>query len=96
MKLIIKRVAIWLGIVLIDLAVYAALGIMMMAYDDFYDESKGEYWSWASMTNFDRAVIVGLYFWHLVNFVAASIIIYNAVKSLNGKHKPNHPINPSP
>ena len=88
----IKRVAIGLVLIFIDLAVYAALGIMMMAYDDFYVESKGEYWSWERMTDFDRALIMGLYFWHLVNLVAASIIIYNTVKSLNRKHNPNHPI----
>ncbi|MBC5775753.1 hypothetical protein H8S95_16890 [Pontibacter sp. KCTC 32443] len=90
MRRIIKRVAIGLALVLVDLAVYAVLGIMMMAYDDFYDESKGEYWSWESMTDFDRAVVVGLYFWHFINFVVACFIIYNAIRALNRRLSSNY------
>ena len=50
-----------IGIILIDLAVYIFLGLLLMSYDDFYDESKGEYWSWESMSGFDKAVVSGIH-----------------------------------
>lgn len=37
-------------LIILDLFVYVALGMLLMNYDDFYDESKGEYWSLKSMT----------------------------------------------
>ncbi|QHL86758.1 hypothetical protein GU926_04615 [Nibribacter ruber] len=55
---------------------------MMMSYDDNYDESKGEYWSWESMTDFDKAVVVGLYFWHAVNIIGICYLIYKFIKGI--------------
>lgn len=41
----IKNIILGIPIILIDLVVYIFLGIAMMDYDDFYEESKGEYMS---------------------------------------------------
>ncbi len=45
-----KNILISIGVILFDLFVYLVLGMLLMNYDDFYDESKGEYWSLESMT----------------------------------------------
>ncbi len=60
-----KIAAITLLFLFLDLAIYLILGVAMMQYEDFYDESKGAYWSWESMTTFDKSVVVSLNFWHL-------------------------------
>ncbi len=54
----------------------------MMSYDDNYDESKGEYWSLESMTDFDKAVVVGLYFWHAVNIIGICYLFYKFIKGI--------------
>jgi len=46
----IRNILIAIDIILLDIAVYIFLGLMLMGYEDFYDESKGEYWSLESMT----------------------------------------------
>jgi hypothetical protein len=77
-----KHILFRAGIIVIDLAVYMFLGLMMMSYDDFYDESKGEYWSWESMTTFDKSVVIGLYFWHAVNIIGICYIILKFVRGI--------------
>jgi hypothetical protein len=78
--LTVKSFFIGIGIILIDLAVYIFLGLLLMSYDDFYDESKGEYWSWESLSDFDKAVVIGLNIWHVVNILAVLYISYKAFK----------------
>jgi hypothetical protein len=40
-----KIILISVGVIIFDLAIYLVLGMLLMNYDDFYDESEGEYWS---------------------------------------------------
>lgn len=54
----------------------------MMQYEDFYDESKGAYWSWESMATFDKSVVVSLNFWYFINVVAAILVIRKIIKML--------------
>jgi hypothetical protein len=70
------------GVVIIafDLIVYIVLGLLLMGYDDFYDESKGAYWSLASMTAAQKKVYIGLQVWHSVNIICVLYIIYRVVK----------------
>ena len=77
-----KIAEITLVFLFIDLAIYLILGVAMMQYDDFYDESKGAYGSWESMTTFDKSVVVSLNLWHLVNVVAAILVIRKIIKML--------------
>jgi hypothetical protein len=51
----------------------------LMNYDDFYDESEGEYWSLSSMTMSEKATHIGLNVWHVVNFIALGYVIYKIV-----------------
>lgn len=72
-----KYIVISVAIIVFDLAVYIMLGLMLMTYDDFYDASKGEYWSLESMTPAQQATYIGLHVWHGVNALGALYLIYS-------------------
>jgi|GEM_PF-1038249 len=76
----VKNIAIGIGLIIFDIAVYIVLGLLLMNYDDFYDESKGEYWSLESMTASQKATYIGLNFWHIVNIIIFGYLIYRIIK----------------
>jgi hypothetical protein len=76
----IKNIAIGTGLIIFDLAVYIVLGLLLMNYDDFYDENKGEYWSLGSMTASQKATYIGLNIWHVVNIIIIGYVIYRIIK----------------
>lgn len=63
-----------------DICVYLFLGVAMMAYDDFYEPSKGAYLSWGSMTGFDKTVFVSLQLWNLLNLFMIGFVIFKIYK----------------
>lgn len=74
-----KIILISVVLIIIDLFVYLVLGLLLMNYDDFYDESEGEYWSLESMTPSEKFIYIGLQVWHILNLLAAAYIIYRIV-----------------
>ncbi len=80
--LTIKNILIVVGIIIFDFIVYVFLGLMLMNYDDFYDESKGEYWSLQSMDFWQKVNYIGLDVWNLINLIAIGYIIYRIVKEI--------------
>jgi hypothetical protein len=80
--LTVKNTLIGIAIIIFDLAVYIFLGLLLMNYDDFYDESKGEYWSLGSMETSDKVAYLGLHFWHLVNITLIIYVIYRIIKRI--------------
>lgn len=86
-----KNLLIGIGIILLDLVVYMILGLLLMSYDDFYDESKGEYWSLESMTFWQKVNYIGLNIWHLVNLILMAFVIFKLVLFVKDrKWKLNH------
>lgn len=77
-----KNILIALGLIIFDLTVYILLGLLLMNYDDFYDESKGEYWSLESMNLWQKVNFIGLNVWHLINLIAIGYVIYRIVKEI--------------
>jgi hypothetical protein len=75
-----KHLAIGTVIVIFDLIVYIILGLLLMNYDDFYMESKGEYWSLESMTLSEKTTFIGLNIWHVVNIIGIVYIIYRLIR----------------
>lgn len=80
--LTIKNILIAVVIIIFDFIVYILLGLMLMNYDDFYDESKGEYWSLESMDFWQKVNYIGLNIWHLINLIAIAYVIYRVVKEM--------------
>lgn len=63
-----------------DLFVFIFCGIYMMGYDDFYDESQGEYFSFSSMKA-EYKIVWGFYnFWILLNCLLLIYFIYRIYK----------------
>jgi uncharacterized membrane-anchored protein YhcB (DUF1043 family) len=81
-KGVVKNIFIWTGIILIDLVVYIILGMLLMQYDDFYDESQGAYWSLESMNFWQKVNYVGLNLWHLINLILIGYLIYRFIRKL--------------
>lgn len=78
----IKNILIAFGLILFDLAVYIFLGLMLMNYDDFYDESKEGYWGLESMTFGQKANYIGLNIWHVFNLTVLGYVIYRVIKAI--------------
>jgi len=75
-----KNISIGIGLIITDLAVYVFLGLMLMSYDDFYDESKGAYFSLESMTFWQKINYISLNLWHLINLIFIGFLVYKIVK----------------
>lgn len=67
-------------IVLFDLAVYAVLGLLLMHYDDTYNESKGEYWNIASISFSEKIPYIAIIVLNAINLIAIVYLIYQIVK----------------
>ena len=79
-KLTWKHILIGFGIVLTDLFVYFVIATLMMGYDDTYNESKGEYWSLASMTTYEQVIYIGMQVWNVLNIFAIGYIIFRLTR----------------
>lgn len=78
---ILKKIRIGIVIIIADLYVYLILGLLLMDYDDFYKESKGEYWSLASMTKSQQVTYFCFNLWNVVNVTAMGYVIYHFLKN---------------
>ena len=66
MSITTKSVLKWSIVLILDLIVFLFLGVLLMDYDDFYQESKGEYGSFASMTPFQKSVEISFDIWVII------------------------------
>ena len=78
----------WLTIIAVDFCIYAVLGLLLMQYEDFYDNSKGEMWSLVSMNTNEKIIYICLNIWNILNIIALICIfiyiiqkIYKRIKS---------------
>ncbi|RFZ85335.1 hypothetical protein DYU05_06985 [Mucilaginibacter terrenus] len=68
--------------VIADAAVYIYCGLMMMEYEDLYDESKGPLNSWDSHTQQQKVAIIIWAIWLVVNIAAVAYCMYRFFKKL--------------
>lgn len=80
--LTLKNILIAIGIIIIDVSVYVFFGLMLMNYEDFYNESKGAYWSLESMTLTDKFYYIGFEVWNVLNLIAIGYLIYRIIKGI--------------
>lgn len=73
-------------IIIIDVGVYLFFGLLLMNYDDFYDESEGEYWSLESMTFWEKVNYIAFELWNILNLIAIIYIIYRMIKWMKKHH----------
>lgn len=81
-----KNILITAGIIILDLAIYFVLALSLMNYEDFYDESKGEYWSLKSMTLWQKVNYIGFSIWQIINLITIAYVIFQILKRNKKKH----------
>lgn len=74
-----KNILIGIVLIIFDSAVYIFLALMLMNYEDFYDESKGAYFSLESMTFWQKVNYISLNIWYLINIIFIVFLIYKIV-----------------
>lgn len=83
----IKNILIGIGLIIFDLAIYIFLGLALLNYEDFYDESKGAYFSLESMTFWQKVSYISLNIWYVVNIIFIGFLIYKiAIKMFSNKN----------
>ena len=53
--------------------------LMLMNYEDFYDESKGRYYSFESMTFLEKISYISLNLWYFINIIFIGFLVYKIV-----------------
>lgn len=72
----IKRVVFWILIIILDIFLYLASGLILLNYEDFYDESEGAYWSFESMTLLESIAYISYYVLIVANILLVLYLIY--------------------
>lgn len=75
-----KSIIKWTIILIFDFSIFMILSVLLMDYDDFYDESKGEYWSLGSMTNCQKVIYILHNLWLLLNFLFFILLLWTGWK----------------
>lgn len=75
-----KSIIKWTIILIFDFSIFMILSVLLMDYDDFYDESKGEYWSLGSMTNYQKVIYILHNLWLLLNFLFFILVLWTGWK----------------
>jgi hypothetical protein len=73
--------------VIIDLAVYASLGVMMMGYDDHYNGDPAQWGAWHTLSAFDKKVFITLDAWHVVNVTALGYVLFKTSKRFRKRNQ---------
>jgi hypothetical protein len=75
----IRNILFGIGVLTINSVIYIAFGLLLMNYDDFYDESKGYYWSYESMNFYQKVIFIGFNLWNILNLILIVYLMYRIV-----------------
>ena len=72
---------VWIIIFLIiDFALWIAIGLVLLNYEDNWDSSKGHYFSLGGMTWLEKIAYVTYYLWIVFNMGIILYLLYKIVK----------------
>jgi hypothetical protein len=74
-----KKFLLYFLLLFLDVAIYFLIGLILLNYEDFYDESLGEYWSLNSMNFIEKIAYFGYFFWWIFNVILFIYIIYKII-----------------
>jgi hypothetical protein len=77
-----KKAIIWTIIGLIDVSIYIILGLFLLDYDDFYDESKSAYWSFESMNSYQKKIYIVYNIWVVIHLLFALYLIIQFIRKV--------------
>lgn len=72
----------FIALVVFDYLIFIFLGLLLMGYEDHWDESKGAYWSFKSMTTFEIIIYILYNAWYVLNAILILRLIYLFYKRL--------------
>lgn len=75
-----KRILLFVLFIIIDIALWIIIGLIILNYEDFYDESEGEYFSLVSMTNVEKIAYFAYFIWIILNVALIIYIAYRLIK----------------
>jgi hypothetical protein len=74
-----KKFLIVFFLLFLDVAIYLLIGLILLNYEDFYDESLGEYFSLNSMTFIEKLAYFGYYFWWIINVILFIYFLFKLI-----------------
>lgn len=77
---ILKQILFFILFIIIDLVLWIVIGLIILNYEDFYDESKGEYFSLASMTTIEKIAYFSYYILIVLNIALIIYFAYSLIK----------------
>ncbi|MEM1321126.1 MAG: hypothetical protein AAGG75_12805 [Bacteroidota bacterium] len=77
-----KNILIAVLLLILDFGIYIFLGLVILNYEDFYEESEGPYFSLKSMTLGEQAAYIGFHIWIVINIAALGYLLFRIVKYL--------------
>lgn len=77
---LLKKGVLWIFVIFIDLAIYIFLGLVILNYEDFYDESEGPYFSLGSMTIGEKISYVLIHIWYVLHILLLFYLLYKTVQ----------------
>lgn len=77
---VLKNILLVFIFIVIDLALWIVIGLILLNYEDFYNESKGEYFSLESMSLIEKAAYFSYYLWIILNIALIIYISYRLIK----------------
>lgn len=57
-----------------------SIGLILLNYEDFYDESEGTYWSLESMTTLEKVAYISHFILIALNILLILYVIYRIYK----------------
>ena len=88
-KIRLVEIVYWLSIIGADILVYIIFGVLLMGYEDSWDNSRGEFWSLRSMNLIEKVIYLSLQIWNLLNAIGIIFIIQKIYKRIKILHSKN-------
>jgi hypothetical protein len=76
------NVLFFIALIAADLMLFVFLGLLLMGYEDHWDESEGAYWSFKSMTTLEAVIYILYNLWYIINGLLILRFIYLFYKRL--------------
>ena len=83
----IGKIFLGLAIIAVDIFIYIVLGFLLMQYEDFFDDSKGEYYSLASMNLTEKTIYICYNIWIVLNIIGFIYILVYIGKNIYKRTK---------
>jgi hypothetical protein len=76
------NVLFFIALIVFDYMIFIFLGLLLMGYEDHWDESKGAFWSLKSMTTLEASIYILYNLWYILNGLLILRFIYLFYKRL--------------